>query len=205
MARHSKINATEVIEDVVNKTSSDKVLLRDLLAAMDAAGFGLAIMIFAFGIIIPIPPPYPSIVAVPLLIFSFQMMMGYEAPRLPKIFVNIAISRSILATLARKASPHINKIERFLKPRLHFMITTMAERVIGFIICIFSAFIALPLPFTNFVPGIGILIIAFGLLGRDGAFVLFGIFVGIVGVLMALTAIFLGVEAIHYIQNLFSS
>lgn len=203
MGIRRKINATEVIEDVVNKTSSDKVMLRDLLAAMDAAGFGLAIMIFAFGIIIPIPPPYPSIVAVPLLIFSFQMMMGYDAPRLPKMFVNISISRSILATVAKKASPHITKIERFLKPRLTSMTSTTAERVIGLIIFIFAAFIALPLPFTNFVPGIGILIIAFGLLGRDGVFVLFGIFVGIVGVLMALTAIVLGVEAIHYIQNLF--
>ena len=203
MIRKRKINASQVIEDVVNKTSSDKVLLRDLLAAMDAAGFGLAIMVFSLGIIIPIPPPYPSIIAAPLLILSFQMMMGYEAPVLPKMFFHIAISRSILATIARKSSPYINKIERFLKPRLSFMTTTRAERIIGLIIFIFASFIALPLPFTNFVPGIGILIIAFGLLGRDGAFVIFGIFVGIIGVLMAVTAIFLGVEAVNYIKDLF--
>lgn len=203
MIKKRKINASQVIEDVVNKTSSDKVLLRDLLAAMDAAGFGLAIMVFALGIIIPIPPPYPSIIAAPLLILSFQMMMGYEAPVLPKMFFHIAISRSILATIARKSSPYINKIERFLKPRLSFMTTTRAERIIGLIIFIFASFIALPLPFTNFVPGIGILIIAFGLLGRDGAFVIFGIFVGIIGVLMAVTAIFLGVEAVNYIKDLF--
>ena len=59
----------------------------------------------------------------------------------------------------------------------------------------------IPLPFTNLVPGIGIMLIAFGLLGKDGLFVISGILVGMIGSLIAIMTIFIGVEVFHKIQS----
>jgi hypothetical protein len=197
----SKIIATQLIEDVVNKSSSDRVMIKDLVDAMDSVGFGLAIMIFAFGIIIPLPPPFPSVISVPLLIFSAQMIIGYESPKLPKRFSNLSVKRSVLAMLTRKSAPYINKVERILKPRLSFMVTRDMERVIGFFILLFASFILLPIPLSNFIPGLGILIISFGLLGKDGLAVLLGIIIGLSGLVISITAVFLGVEALNYIKD----
>lgn len=199
----NKIITTQVIEDVVNRSSSDRLLIRDLVEAMETVGFGLAIMVFSFGIIIPLPPPFPSIIALPLIIFSLQMIMGYKSPKLPKRFSNLSIKRSTLAMLVQKSSPYIRKIERILKPRLLFMTSIFAERILGFFILIFSSFIVLPIPLSNFIPGLGVLIISFGLLGKDGLLVILGIVVGLAGVAVSLATIFLGVEALHYIKNLF--
>jgi hypothetical protein len=203
MLEEHQVITTQVIEDVVNKSSADRIPIRDLIDAMDGSGFGLAIMIFAFGITIPLPPPFPSIISMPLVVFSIQMIMGYSSPRLPKRFANLSVKRSVLAMLVSKSAPYIRKVERILKPRLSFMKTAFAERVIGVFILMFSSFILLPMPLSNFIPGVGILIISFGLIGKDGLVMLSGIMVGLAGLAISITAVFLGVEALHYLKNLF--
>jgi len=199
----NNVITTQVIEDVVNKTSSDRVPIKDLVDAMDSIGFGLAIMIFAFGIIIPLPPPFPSIISIPLVIFSMQMVAGYGSPKLPKRFANLSVKRSVLAMLIKRSSPYIRKVEKILKPRLSFMTSAIAERIIGAFILIFASFILMPMPLSNFIPGLGILIISFGLLGKDGLVVILGIVVGVSGLAISITALLLGVEAFHYLKALF--
>lgn len=203
MTDQNNVITTQVIEDLVNKTSSDRVPIKDLVDAMDSIGFCLAIMIFAFGIIIPLPPPFPSIISIPLVIFSMQMVAGYGSPKLPKRFSNLSVKRSVLAMLIKRSSPYIRKVEKILKPRLSFMTSAIAERIIGAFILIFASFILLPMPLSNFIPGLGILIISFGLLGKDGLVVILGIVVGVSGLAISITAVLLGVEAFHYLKSLF--
>lgn len=191
-----KIITTQVIEDVVNSSSSDRIPFQDLVHAMDSVGFGLVMMIFAFGIIIPTPPPFPSIISIPLVVFSMQMMIGYQAPKLPKKFAKLTVKRSVLAMLVKKSSPYIRKVERILQPRLLFMTSNIADRIVGFFVLLFSSFVLLPMPLSNFIPGLGVLIISFGLLGKDGLVIILGIFVGLAGIAISLAAILLGVEVI---------
>jgi len=198
-----KIITTQVLEDVVNSSFSDRILVRDLVDAMDALGFGLVMMIFAFGLIIPLPPPFPSIISIPLVIFAAQMIFGYDSPKLPKRFANLTVKRSVLAMLIQRSSPYIHKVEKILRPRLSFMFYPGMERVIGIFIFIFSSFVLLPMPLSNFIPGLGVLIISFGLLGKDGLITIFGIVIGITGLVISITAVLLGVEFFHYIKNFF--
>lgn len=197
-----KIITTQVIEDVVNKSSADRIPVRDLVEAMDAIGFGLVMMIFAFGIVIPLPPPFPSIISIPLAIFSLQMALGFSAPKLPKRFSDLSVKRSVLAMLVQKSSPYIRRVERILRPRLSFMTHGIMERVIGVFTLIFSISIFLPIPLSNFIPGLGILIISFGLLGKDGLIVIIGLVVGSIGIAITTASVFLGVEAFHYLKDL---
>ncbi len=201
MDQHRKIITTQIIEDIVNKSLTDKIQIRDLMSAMQSSGFGLAMVFFAFAALIPLPPPLPSFFAVPLLLFAFQMMMGYQAPKLPKIIADIRFKRSILELIVRKSSPHIDKIEKILRQRWQFMIYPLAERVIGALMFIFAFFVAIPVPFSNFIPAIGLLITSFGLIGKDGLFVIVGLLVGIAGSIFSTMVIFLGLEAINFVKD----
>lgn len=199
-----KVVTTQVIEDVVNKSSADRVPIKDLVEAMNTVGFGLAMMIFSFGILIPLPPPFPSIIAIPLVIFSMQMILGYKAPILPKRFSKLTVKRSILATLVQKSSPHIRKVEKILRRRMTIIVTNpVAERIVGFFAFIFSSFVLMPVPLSNFIPGLGVLIISFGLLGKDGLMVIIGIGVGLIGMMISIIAVMLGVEAFYIIKDFF--
>ncbi len=191
-----KIITTQVIEDVVNNSSADRIPVRDLVRAMDSVGFGLVMLIFSFGIIIPTPPPFPSIISIPLVVFALQMVAGYKAPKLPEKFSKLTVKRSVLAALVNKSSPYIRKVERILKPRLLFMTSSVAERIIGVFVLLFSSFVLLPIPLSNFIPGLGVLIISFGLLSKDGLIIILGIVVGLFGMVLSLATLVLGVEFI---------
>lgn len=201
----NKIITTQIIEDVVNRSSSDRIPIRDLVAAMDSIGFGLALMIFSFGILIPLPPPFPSIISLPLVIFSYQMAIGRKSPKLPARFEKYTVKRSVLAALVQKSSPYIRKIEKILRPRMAFMISSTAERIVGMFALIFSVSVLLPLPLSNFVPGLGVLIISFGLLGKDGLIVLFGIITGCIGLGITVIVTIFGFEALTYIWHFITS
>lgn len=196
-----KVITTQIIKDVVNSSSTDRISVRDLVNAMNSVGFGLVMMIFAFAIIIPTPPPFPSIISIPLVVFSLQMMIGYSAPRLPKKFFNLTVKRSVLATLVNRSTPYIHKVERILQPRLLFMTSTIAERIIGFFVLLFSSFVLIPMPLSNFIPGLGVLITSFGLLSKDGLVIILGIVVGIFGIAVSLATVLLGMEFITHLLH----
>jgi hypothetical protein len=193
--------ATKILETAINQSNADKILLKDLIDAMNSVGFGLVIMIFAFGIVIPLPPPFPSIISSPLIIFSIQMICGFSAPHLPKRFSHLAVKRSVVATLVKKSLPYISKVERLLKPRLQFMNSDLMTRITGIFILFFTSFILLPIPLSNFIPGLGVLIISFGLLSKDGLVIILGIITGLIGVAISLTAVFFGIEALKYLKT----
>ncbi len=192
---------TEILEDVVKKTTTDKISVNDLIIAMDSGGFGLIMTIFSLPIIIPLPPPFPSLISIPMVIFSFQMMIGCKSPKLPKRLSNLSVSRNVLAMMIEKSSPYIRKAESFVKPRLSMLSSGWFRQIIGMFCFIFSMSVLLPMPLSNFIPGMGVLIASFGLLGRDGVIILTGLVIGCIGILVTATAVLLGVEAIYMIKD----
>lgn len=201
MSKKNKIT-TELLEDVINNNISDKISIKDLIVSMKAGGFGLIILLSSLPIIVPLPPPIPSLISIPLIVFSFQMIIGLEYPILPKFLSKIMIKRTILAILVEKSNQFLRKIEKLMKPRMLFLSKGIFERLIGLFILIFSLSILFPFPLTNFLPGIGILIIALGLLSRDGIIILLGIAIGIMGIITAIIAITLGIEAINIVKEI---
>jgi len=196
-----KLVTTEILEDIVKNTIADKISVSDLIRAMHSGGFGLIMTIFSLPIIIPLPPPFPSILSTPMVLFSFQMMVGFKAPYLPKRFSNLSVSRKILAMMVEKSSPYIRKAESIVRPRLLILSSGLAIRIVGFFCFIFSASVLLPMPLSNFIPGMGVLIASFGLLGRDGILILVGLVIGCIGIAITTTATLLGVEVIYAIKD----
>jgi len=201
MFHKKRTTSTEHLENAIKKGTGDKILIEDIMEAMNAGGFGLVLMFFSLPILIPLPPPFPSLISIPLVIFSLQMAIGLKSPKLPKFISQRTIERSILASIVEKSSIHLNRVESLLKPRLTFLSTGVFERIIGFLIFIFSLLILLPMPLSNFLPGIGILITSFGLIGKDGVVIIFGVLVGIIGVIVTTAALLLGVKFILILKN----
>ncbi|NEL81035.1 MAG: exopolysaccharide biosynthesis protein, partial [Xanthomonas perforans] len=64
---------------------------------------------------------------------------------------------------------------RLLKPRLHGMLDRMpAQMVTGVLLVLVGILLTLPIPFTNYIFGLILLLFALALLERDGALLLVG-------------------------------
>jgi len=200
--RKNKNNHTRHLEKAIKKSSGDRISIKDIMIAMNAGGFGLVMLFFSLPIILPFPPPLPSIIAIPLAVFSIQMMIGLKSPKLPKIISKRTMERTVLASIIEKSSLLFRKIEKILKPRFLFLTSGIGERIIGFFTLSFSLSVLIPLPLTNFLPGIGILITSLGLISRDGIMIVLGVSIGIFGLTTTFVTLVLGVELIGIIKDM---
>lgn len=194
--------ASDVLEDAVRKYQTDKVTVGELMSALHERGFGLLLVIFVLPNCVPVPAPgLTSLTALPLAFLAYQMLLGRDYPWLPGWINNKKIRRSLLANIVSKASPRMKKVEKLLRARLSFASSTTGERVVGAFCLLFSACIAIPLPWTNFIPGIGVLIMSLGLLSRDGITIIIGIVVGLTGVTLTGGVLFFGAEFIKWVTG----
>lgn len=191
------VAASDVLEGVVTNHKTDNITFAELKSALHERGFGLLMVIFILPLAIPVPfvPGMTTLLVIPVWIFSTQMIFGKDSPWLPKWLEKKSIKRKTLAMVVEKASPKLRKVERLLRPRLYFASSPMGEKFIGIYAFMLCMCIALPFPFTNLVPAWGILIMALGLLSKDGVMIIIGMAIGAVGVVITGSILLFGTKA----------
>lgn len=175
---------SQILEELAADTSRTRISLADLVGAMDARAFGALLLIFAFPNAIPAIPGTSSILGLPLLFLSAQMMLG-KPVWLPKVVSLRSMSRDDFANLVERVNPWLEWADRFTAPRLSFLGDPLAQKLIGAFCLILSIVLVLPVPLGNMLPGIAICLIALGVLERDGFWIGGGVVVGIAALLVA--------------------
>jgi hypothetical protein len=149
-----------------------------ILAQLHERAFGLFLLVLALPCCIPFLYGVPQVVALPLMFISAQMLIGRDMPWLPRKLGARSVSKSSLEDLARRAGPWLRRIEAVSRPRLVGLTRPPMDQVVGLALVLFSASILVPLPGTNTVPGFAVVIVAMGLLQRDGILVILGSVLG---------------------------
>lgn len=168
---------------------------------MDGLGeraFGLMMILVNLPNLVPMPPGTSTVFAVPMMIFAVQMMLGARQPWLPASIRNRRLSRATMGMVVLKCAPYIARFEKICRPRLEFLTNKLAERLIGFFLLILAIVLALPIPLGNFPPSIATIVMALGLVERDGRAVLIGFLIGIVSLFIA-SAVVLALWAIAWL------
>lgn len=172
-----------------NKKISGKISLEELGRLFHGDG-SFAIFMIVFIIPLSIPMPYPpgfaTILIIPNLYFAVQLIMGYNKPKLPKWLGKKKIKYKTLHHVVHKIIPYIQKVERLVKPRGQYINIKLTQKIIGKFSLIFCISVALPIPFTNLIPSIGILIMALGLMNHDWLTIFLGIIVGMIGIVVTI-------------------
>lgn len=189
-----KLSTSDFLHNVIRAKRSNRISVDELRISLHERGFGILLMIFSLPVSVPVPyiPGVTTFFALPLLFLSVQMLFGKEFPWLPKWLAKRSIKRSTLAFIITKSSPLLKRVERLLKPRILILSSNRGTQIIGFFSFIFAVSIAIPLPFTNFIPAFGIVIMSLGLLSRDGVTIFLGMVVGIVGAVFTASVMILG-------------
>ena len=190
--------ASDILKEVANADDADRVTLFEIKAALHERGFGILMIIFSLplSVPIPVPPGYTTILSIPLILFSLQLLFGFDTPWMPKWLERRSFQRSTLALVVEKTSPALKKIERFMKPRMHFIFYGPGEKILACIMLLSAISIAIPLPLTNFIPAIGTTFISLGLMSKDGLLSLLGVLVSLCGLLLTLVIIIEGPKLI---------
>jgi len=168
----------ETLETIAQTAPEEGLSLGQIRDGLHQSAFGALLIVLALPVSIPFLYGVPQIVSVPMIALSFQMMIGRKEPWLPRKMAERMMSKSALEQISGGARKWFGWVERLAHPRLRFLASKLAERVIGFLLIVFCASILVPLPLTNTVPGIAIAIVGFGLLAKDGLLIIPGLLLG---------------------------
>ncbi|KZY47757.1 polysaccharide synthesis protein exod [Roseovarius sp. HI0049] len=166
------------LDQLVARAGGEQVTLGWILDQLHERAFGLFLLILALPCCIPFLYGVPQIVALPLMFISVQILIGRRVPWLPRRLAARDVSTEGLRGLSRRAGPWLRRIEAVSRPRLGVLTRAPLDHLVGAALVLFSASILVPLPGTNTVPGFAVVLVAMGLLQRDGILVLIGALIG---------------------------
>lgn len=184
------------IEHMAAEAPEEGFSLKAIFERLDERAFGAALFILALPCCIPFLYGVPQIVSLPMMVLAGQMVAGREEPWLPEKFAQRKIDKKGLTRTAKGGRKWFGWLEKIAKPRLTFLMAGGGERVIGLFLVFFCASILVPLPSTNTVPGIGVAIVAFGLMARDGLLVILGTIIGTAWIATLIALVALGIRTV---------
>jgi len=181
---------SRLLQRVIADLPEEKVSIGYLVEQLHRRSFGgLLIVLSLIGLI----PGVSLFAGLAMLIPGIQMLLGFDAPRLPSILHRRSVSRYNLQTFSKRIIPWLVRVERYVRPRWKPLTTTPLPNIIGIIVFALALVIMLPLPFSNLPPAIALLCLSLGLLERDGLMVIFGlistVIALIIGVILATVAV----------------
>ena len=191
--------ANRLVRAAHDPDGSERISLAELVASLGERSMGWALLVFALINLLPLPMGTDMITAIPVLVVTTQIALGYDELRLPGFIARRRISRKRFQKLVLRLGPVLRPIERVLKPRLLWLFAGKAERALGCFLCLVGLALFAPIPLTGYLPACAIALAGIGLIERDGLVALAGAAVGLAGIGVTIafgTMLFLGADAL---------
>jgi hypothetical protein len=177
---------SEEMEALKARSAEGELTLREAIVVLGVRAYTLLLILLSLPFITPIPLPglsTPFGLAVGLI--ALRLMLG-QKPWLPAKVLDRSIPPGFFGKVFKFAAGVIRFLEKLLRPRLTFLTdTVLLYRTHAALMLLAAAALLLPLPipFTNTFPAWTIILVAAGLLERDGLFILGGYVAFAAGVL----------------------
>lgn len=182
---------SEVLKTLPDSFSKPDITIGELKDALSGKAYGILLLVLAIPNLIPFPAPgLSAVLGAPLILVTFQLMLGMKTPWLPKFISSRSVKCSGLKRTCNRILPYLEKLEYIIGPRLTFLVGHPADRLIALLCVILSLMIMLPVPFGNALPALAICFFALAILQRDGLLFIFGIVTTLIAA--AVISIFIG-------------
>lgn len=159
------------LEDILGYAAGRDVSLGNIVEVLQGRGFNLLILLITIPFCQPVPLPGLSTpFGLVLLLFGVRIALGQE-PWLPERLMNYRIPHGTLEKLVNAALVVARRLEKLTKPRLVFFHTWRAFEIASGLAIAVNAFVfmlPLPIPFSNGLPALSMLLITLGRMEGDG-------------------------------------
>jgi hypothetical protein len=166
---------SDVLDGLARGAAGEYVTFGELFHALSNRAFAILIIIFTLPNLIPMIPGVSTITGLAIILLALQLAIGRSEPWLPRMVADKGFARADLQKLTDRAVPLIRRFEAIASPRLSMMSSAVGQRVIGFVIVLLGLVLILPIPIIgNIPPAWAIVILALGLVERDGVVIAIG-------------------------------
>jgi hypothetical protein len=172
----------------ISREAPESYVTVDWLADnLKGRGFGLLLLFLALFNMLPFASAFGGLVT---CFPAVSMILGRKRVWLPFIgarpikasYVRLALDQSI---------PHVERFEKYIRPRLAFLTDPPFENLHGLFVLVMALILILPIAGANFMPALAIALISLGYLERDGLTIILGWLTGLAFIAIAFVALFL--------------
>ena len=185
---------TAALRGVLDACPADTVTLADIQAGLAERATAIMLLLFAAANFLPLPPGSTMVTGIPLIFLSVKLLFGNGHVRLPWLGER-GISRALLESIVAKLHLWEARAMRIVRPRMKALTGSLARRLIGAVTLLLAVILWLPIPLGNHLPALTIGLFAFGLIKRDGLFVIAGGISAVVAIVVVSGVIWAGVQA----------
>lgn len=166
----------EELQALEAHANGQPITLGDAVTVMVKRGPALVLLLVNLIFLFPLPLPGLSTPVGFAVAFFGTYVALQRKVALPKFLSRRTIQFSTLQRMVRIGTKWGGRLEKVLKPRLSFMLWPAVNVLIGVSLIFCGLFLALPLPipFTNAIPAVAIVLLLLGLIEGDGVFILAG-------------------------------
>lgn len=179
-AKHYRKSSEILLTLVEDPEKGEKFTFGSIIKRLGQRAFGIALLLFSLPSTLPFSmiPGFSALFSIPIIIFAIQMIFARKALWLPRFIADREIPHAKLAKVIKITVPYLQKIEHLLKPRWGFMVTRVTESIVGVFILLLALMLMLPIPFSNFIYSIIIVVFSLGIVEKDGLVITIGVVLG---------------------------
>ncbi|PWC59048.1 exopolysaccharide biosynthesis protein [Azospirillum sp. TSH7] len=191
------IPTSEVLRGLLDEAPADCVTLGWLLEKLHKRSFGIVLLLLA---LIGLAPGTSPVVGLLLTIPAIQMILARESPVFPRMITSRRFSTRRLVRLVDRAVPVLRRMETVIHPRWKtpFDATT---RVVGLVVLALTSVFFVPIPLSNIVPAVTIMLIALAYLEEDGVLLALSLAAAAAVLFVATFTIWQSVEAVRFMAS----
>ena len=168
---------SEELAELLARLGTRPVTLREVIYVLRGRAYTLLLILLSLPFLTPLPLPGLSTpLGLAIAFIALRLALG-QRPWLPMKLQRKELPPDFFAKVFRFSTRVIRVIETFLRPRLAVISTPGALLRVHALVMLVAALalmLPLPIPFSNSFPAWTVLLLAAGLLERDGLFILLG-------------------------------
>jgi hypothetical protein len=187
-----------VLERLLEGAPGDYVSLGSLIESLRERSFGIVMLIMG---LVALIPGVSGIIGVLLMIPAFQMILARKAPFFPGIVARRRIPKARLARLIARINPILRRIERVVRPRWPTPFEA-TKRSVGFLVLLLAATLLAPIPFSNIVPALVIVLLSFAYLEEDGIALCLALAAALVSLAAVAAIVWATIRGIDFLERL---
>ena len=156
---------TSAVLDRLVQSQAAAITLAGLLDGLAERSFGMLMLVLG---LIGMAPGLSVVAGVLLILLAGQMILRRPHATFPQALARRRLPEAQLRALAHRAVPVLRRLESIIRPRWPRLFQAVAP-LVGFVVLVLALLLLVPVPLSNVLPGLGIVLIAFAYLEKDGA------------------------------------
>ncbi|WP_133499662.1 exopolysaccharide biosynthesis protein [Cognatilysobacter terrigena] len=167
---HADERGTRALLDGFAKAAPDRTpTFAELLTGLGDRAFGMLLIAAAAPAFIPVPGLAGGLSGPLVMIVGVQLLLRLRRPWLPRFIGRRSPKPSSLLRLRNRLDPWLARLERVVRPRYEVLLDHWMPGILtGLLVLTTGVLLSLPIPFTNYVLGLLVLLFALAFLERDG-------------------------------------